>query len=609
MKLGLRAKLTLVALLLIGVAITAAFLFMRQEVHTVLVDHMTRDLVTRAELIADQASEVPLQDDDVAGWDALADRLGKASKARVTLIAADGRVLGDSEVSTDEVRALENHAERPEVAQALTSGRGISERNSATIGQSQLYVAVPVSRSRSGGPKVARLSIQLEEVEGALESLEKGLLLASVLGLAIAVLLASFAAKSLANTATHLTEVARRMADGDLTARARIRKEDELGPLGAGLDLLATNLSTTLDELTSERDKMSSILESMREGVMLIDPSGHIQHVNPALREMLLLNNDVVGKTLLETVRQSELHELLEAAKKSRKPGSGEIEVRGLKPRILLVQVQPVPEQGWLLVFLDVTEMRRLEGMRRDFVANVSHELRTPVASIHSAAETLMGGAKDDAKFAGRFIDIIDRNAIRLRDLVEDLLSLSSIEAGSFRLRKEALALRPFVLQVLGMFDGRIKSRALEIKLDFPEDLPSVKADGRAMEHILSNLIDNAIKYTSDGDAIRIRATRVGDMVEIGVADTGPGIPEEHLARLFERFYRVDKGRSRDLGGTGLGLSIVKHLVEAHGGNVGVESTLGKGTRFWVTLPVAREEMRSHPSASSIPLSVADRLQ
>ncbi len=608
MKLGLRAKLTLVALLLIGVAITAAFLFMRREVHTVLVDHMTRDLVTRAQLVADQVSEVRLDDGDLEAWDGLADRLRRASKARLTLIAADGTVLGDSEVSAAGLPSLENHAKRPEVAEALSSGQGISERLSATIGQSQLYVAVPVQRVAPGGPRVARLSIQLEEVEGALQSLEKGLLLASVLGLAIAVLLASFAAKSLANTATHLTEVARRMADGDLTARARIRKEDELGPLGAGLDLLATNLSTTLDELTSERDKMSSILESMREGVMLIDPSGHIQHVNPALREMLLLNNDVVGKTLLETVRQSELHELLEAAKRSGKPGSGEIEVRGLKPRILLVQVQPVPEQGWLLVFLDVTEMRRLEGMRRDFVANVSHELRTPVASIHSAAETLMGGAKDDSRAAGRFIDIIDRNAVRLRELVEDLLSLSSIESGSFRLRKEPVALRPFVLQVLGMFDGRVKNRGLDVKLDFPEDLPCVRADGRAMEHILSNLVDNAIKYTSDGDAVYIGAKRVGDVVEIGVADTGPGIPEEHLARLFERFYRVDKGRSRDLGGTGLGLSIVKHLVEAHGGNVGVESTLGRGTRFWVTLPVARDELKSHPSASSMPVSEANRL-
>ncbi|MCA9642688.1 MAG: HAMP domain-containing protein, partial [Myxococcales bacterium] len=266
MKLGLRAKLTLVALLLIGVAITAAFLFMRREVHSVLVDHMTRDLVTRAQLIADQVSEVQLPDDDVKDWDALADRLGKASKARVTLIAADGRVLGDSEVPTGDLAALENHSERPEVVEALSSGRGISERHSATIGQSQLYVAVPVQRMAPGGPKVARLSIELEEVEGALQTLEKGLLLASILGLAIAVLLASFAAKSLANTATHLTEVAERMADGDLTARARIRKEDELGPLGAGLDLLATNLSSTLDELTSERDKMSSILESMREG-------------------------------------------------------------------------------------------------------------------------------------------------------------------------------------------------------------------------------------------------------------------------------------------------------------------------------------------------------
>jgi len=240
--------------------------------------------------------------------------------------------------------------------------------------------------------------------------------------------------------------------------------------------------------------------------------------------------------------------------------------------------------------------------MRRDFVANVSHELRTPVASIHAAAETLMGGAINDPKAAPRFIDIVDRNALRLRDLVEDLLSLSSIESGAFRLRRERLALAPFVAQILRMFDGRVRDRQLTVHVDFPKDLPSVHADARAMEHVLTNLIDNAIKYTGDNDSIRIAAKRQARVVELSVEDDGPGIPEKHLGRVFERFYRVDKGRSRDLGGTGLGLSIVKHLIEAHGGSVGVSSQLGKGTRFWVTLPVY-EEPASTQAASAIQLT------
>ncbi len=591
---GLRTKLTLVALVLIGVAITVAFLFMRREIHVVLVEHVTRDLVTRAELVSDQAGEAKLAPGDADGWDKLADRLGAVAKARVTLIAGDGRVLGDSEVATADLSSLENHASRSEVAAALQSREGISQRTSTTIGRTQLYVAVPVDPKPSNGVAVARLSIQLEEVQAALNSLEKGLLLASVFGLAIAVIVASFAAKSLTSTATHLTGVARRMADGDLTVRARISKDDELASLGSVLDLLATNLSSTLAELTSERDKMSSILESMREGVMLIDTEGRIRHLNPALREMLLLNNDALGCTLLETVRQSDLHALLEETRKSRTPTSGEIEVRGLKPRVLLAQLQPVPGQGFLLVFLDVTEMRRLEGMRRDFVANVSHELRTPVASIHAAAETLMAGAKDDPKMAPRFIEIVDRNALRLRDLVEDLLSLSSIESGAFRLRREPMALAPFVGQILRMFDGRVRDRHLEVHLNFPEDLPSINADARAMEHVLTNLIDNAIKYAGDHDSIRLAARVSGGAVEFSIEDDGPGIPAKHLPRVFERFYRVDKGRSRDLGGTGLGLSIVKHLIEAHGGSVGVSSELGKGTRFWITVPLA-EPARAAP--------------
>ncbi len=422
----------------------------------------------------------------------------------------------------------------------------------------------------------------------ALVSMRVELRWAIPIALILAALLTRLMTRSLTATTTHLTEVARSMADGDLSVRARVPKSSQLAPLGAVLDLLATNLSSTLAELTSERDKMSSILESMREGVMLLDTEGRIRHLNPALREMLWIQNDVEGSTLLEAVRQSELHALLALARQTLDAQRGEIEVRGLKPRVLLVQVQPVPEQGWLLVFFDVTEMRRLEGMRRDFVANVSHELRTPVASIHSAAETLMSGAKEDPKAAARFIEIIDRNAIRLRDLVEDLLSLSSIESGAFRLQRAPLELRPFLQQHLKMFEGRARERRISLVVSTPDDLPPLDVDSRALEHAVSNLVDNALKYTREGDQVEISGHLLGAMVELRVTDSGPGIAQEHLSRVFERFYRVDKGRSRGVGGTGLGLSIVKHLVEAHGGSVGVESELGGGAAFWLRLPVWR---------------------
>lgn len=585
MKLSLRAQLIVVALLLVGLALGAAFALLRLKARDVLEAQVARELLARAELSAGQITRAQAASLSQPELDQLAQELGRASRAQVLLLARDGRVMVDSGAPSGAPPALGSLAAQPDVAQALTGRSGLTGSASEHRGASRLFVSAPVS----GQPiAVVRLGLQTDDVERGLASLQQSLWLAALVALALTVGLSSLVARSLTQTPSHLTEVARAMADGDLSVRARVPKGNQLAPLGAVLDLLATNLSTSLAELTSERDKMSSILESMREGVMLLDTEGRIRHLNPALRDMLWVQSDVVGSTLLEAVRQSELHALLALARRKNEAQRGEIEMRGLKPRVLLVQVQPVPEQGWLLVFFDVTEMRRLEGMRRDFVANVSHELRTPVASIHSAAETLMSGAKDNPNAAQRFIDIIDRNAIRLRDLVEDLLSLSSIESGAFRLHREDLELRPFLQQHLKMFEERARARHISLELSVPQELPPLDVDSRALEHVVSNLIDNALKYTREGDRVEISGRQLGGSVELRVADSGPGIAPEHLSRVFERFYRVDKGRSRGVGGTGLGLSIVKHLVEAHGGSVGVESELGQGAAFWVRLPAGR---------------------
>jgi two-component system phosphate regulon sensor histidine kinase PhoR len=380
-----------------------------------------------------------------------------------------------------------------------------------------------------------------------------------------------------------LTAAARQMAAGNLATRTRTAGHDEIVELGHALNQLAGSLSSSLGELRAERDLLTGILSSMNEGVLVVGADGRIVLTNPALREMLLIGPDAVGRSVLQVIRNADLNQALRGAAAGT-ASEVETELAGLMRRRALVRAVPLQDApgGVLAVFVDVTELRKLEAVRRDFVANASHELRSPLTTVRAAAETLRT-VENDPKATARFIELIQRNSERLGNLIDDLLELSRIESRDLKLQLEPLDLATVIERTLAQHAHRAQLKRITMRHEVA-GVPGVRADRRALDHVLGNLIDNALKYCPEGAAVRLAAATENGEVRISVVDTGPGIPSEHLQRIFERFYRVDAGRSRELGGTGLGLSIVKHLVEAMGGTVGVDSRVGSGSTFYFTL-------------------------
>lgn len=589
MKLGIRGKLLLISIALIASALLVSDLVLTSSLDRSLTARTRSDLLVRTKLAEREASRLADASDlhPTPTWQTLAQELGTRAEARLTLIAVNGEVLGDSNLNEDGVRKIENHHERPEVIEALSQGHGTSVRYSSTLEQRMIYVAVPFhQRGRIAG--IVRVALPLAQVDEAVARLRVLLLAASLLALVVAGLVSTLATRRISQTLRLLAQAAGRMVNGDLSERTRTPGHDEIATLGKSLDHLANSLSHALSQLKAERDLLGGILAGMQEGVLVLDQDAHLLHANPALRGMLLLGSDCIGKPLLDVIRNAELVEILWQARDSAAAASGEVELAGIKPRRLMVHVSPLQGDGGelLMVLVDVTQLRQLESIRKDFVANASHELRTPVASMQSAAETLRG-AMSDPEAAKVFLEIIERNAARLHQLVEDLLDLSRIESREFRLQVEPLEIGAFSDNMAKAYARLAQDKGITLEV-----LPEARgltalADRRAMEQVLGNLLDNAIKYCPRGTTVRLSADTAGDRIRVSVHDSGPGIPPQHLPRLFERFYRVDASRSRELGGTGLGLAIVKHLVEAMSGTVSVESIPGQGSTFAFTLPRA----------------------
>jgi two-component system phosphate regulon sensor histidine kinase PhoR len=521
-----------------------------------------------------------------AGLKELAARLARNASARVTLIGPDGAVLADSE---HDPATMDNHASRPEVRAAVREGIGVATRRSDTLGIDYLYVAAPLEPGERSGI-VVRLAVPLAEVAAAGGPVRRAVTLGLLLALALIAALSLWLARGIVRPLDELGQAAEALAAGDLSRRARVDTGDEVQRLADTFNSMADRLAVTLTELRSAHADSDTILANMADGVIVTDAAGVVTLLNRASEEMLgALRHDAIGRSVEQAALHFELGEMVAQCLVTGAAERREARVERPTPRVLDAAATAIlgddgKPAGCVVVLHDLTEVRRLENVRREFVANVSHELRTPVAAVRSLVETLSHAAADDPEAAGTFLTELERQTERLSALLDDLLELARLDSGKREMARESVDLAALIQSAVSRLAPAADAKRQTVDANVQEGL-ACWADAQALERVVVNLLDNAIKYTGDGGSIRVSAAQADDAVVIEVADDGPGIPEADQPRIFERFYRVDRARSRELGGTGLGLSIVKHIVESHGGEVGVESAVGRGSTFRVRLP------------------------
>ena len=583
-------KLTLTLVGFVAVTSLVVGLYLNRALEAFAVESLETRLSSVAAVLHDEARVAFRAGARPGAAQDFAIRVARSTGARVTLIAPDGRVIGESERGAADLASMENHARRPEVRAALEGRTGRDLRRSATVEAPLLYVATPVREG--GGPVgVLRLALPLSAVTASYESLHQVMLVGGGVALLVALCIGLFVAGRVTRPVVEMQSIARQMSEGSFLVRAPTRSTDEIGTLGRSLNVMAGRLREKIEDLEREQAKTTAILDAMVEGVIAVDGQEHILLMNERARAMFGLGSARgEGKPFLEVIRNADLHEIFRGVGEA-SPVSREVVLTSPAPRILGINAVRLglagDRTGVVMVLHDVTALRQLERVRTEFVANVSHELRTPLTAIQGYLETLLSGALEERENARRFLEIVLRHSERLGRLLNDLTDLSNIELGKVTLRRESVRVAEVVASVLAIIGPRAAQTRVAVTANILAALPAVSADRDRLVQVLINLVDNAVKYTPEGGSVTVTAHDVGDgTIEVAVADTGIGIPPADLPRITERFYRVDKARSRELGGTGLGLAIVKHLVVAHGGELRIESEPERGTTVRFTLPL-----------------------
>jgi two-component system phosphate regulon sensor histidine kinase PhoR len=539
-----------------------------------LSSEIERNLVQKTQLLAHRV-ETDRSGHSLAD---IAAQEAQAANARVTIIDPTGRVLADSETNPSEIQ---NVSDRKEFAAALSGHVGIDQRRSATIGVPFLYIAVPVS----GG--AVRLAYPLSDVEAVSAQVRRRMELASALAFLFALLVAAVAANWTAHRLERIVNVAARIADGDLQARILEPSQDEIGRVASAIDKTARRVEQSFAAVVSSQRQLETLLNSMQDAVIAVSADGLVQWANQPM-DQLVPQGTRLQQPVVETIRDPDFLATVKEATATREVKTAR--ATSIVPgRAFDVTAAPLPDGGAVAVLRDLTETERVEKTRRDFIANVSHELRTPLTSIQGYAETLLDTTPENGAPTREFLEIIRKNSSRMSRLTEDLLTLARVESGETRFEVEEVPPAELLHDAEESFREIARSHGIDLQIKDspgPEELPHVLADREAIHQVFSNLIDNALKYGASGGRIILGARAVSHAVEFSVQDFGAGIASEHLPRLFERFYRVDKARSRESGGTGLGLAIAKHIMLAHGGSIRAESELAHGSTFLFTLPI-----------------------
>jgi two-component system, OmpR family, phosphate regulon sensor histidine kinase PhoR len=582
MRTSFRTKVFVASVVAAAVSLIALAALLSWQVRSQQRSAIERRLADEARLVADLLSQAPAIDG--RALDAEADRLGQLVSARITFVAEDGRVVGDSTQPAETLDSLENHALRPEVVAAREQGFGTSQRHSTTVDTDMLYVAV-----RASHPVVryVRLALPLADVDDEqLAAIRRAALTAMAVAIPLALIVAWVLSAPLARRVQAIASVAARYSAGDLSRSTYDYGTDELGTVARALDTSVQELGGRLEELSRDRARMGAILAGMVEGVLVVDRQGRLQLVNRAAQEMLRVDASATSRSYLEVIRHPDIASQLTRALGGEDAGRQEVALTRDPGRTFIARAAPVSGSGGggaVLVLHDITDLRRADQIRRDFVANVSHELRTPLTAIRGYVEALLDDPADPDG-TRRFLEIIARHTTRMERLVKDLLRLARLDARQEALEMARCDVRQIFTGVIADLSPSIEAKQQRVAIAVQQDALQVDGDPAKLHDIVRNLVENAVNYSPDGADVTLAASRQNGKYTITVADSGPGIPPEDLGRVFERFYRVDKSRARP-GGTGLGLAIVKHLVELHGGEARAENAATGGAVFTVTLP------------------------
>lgn len=571
-------------LLITVLALLGIVWFASRALYDFYFEETAENLEIRARLLEQEFVELPLADTHL---DSLCDRLGKADSTRLTVVLPSGEVVCDSE---RDPATMDNHADRPEIREALAGRTGISTRYSYTLDDDLIYVAVPIKR----GDEIlgaVRVSIPFTGFNETLRTIRIEIALAGLLIALLAAAATLVISRRASRPLEELKRAAQRYARGDLGRAPVVPIDNEFADLADAMTEMAAQLDDRINALARQSNEREVVLSSMTEGVLAVDARERLLNVNRAAAQLLGIQPDESrGRSLPELIRNTELQRVVRETLSGGQPVEGEVALQRGGERFVQVRGSSLRNAqgesiGAVIVLSDVTNLRRLENVRRDFVANVSHELKTPVTSIKGFVETLLDGAMREPAEAERFLKIIAKQANRLDAIIDDLLNLAQIERDRERgqIHLELTALKEPLQAAIQTCEAKADAKQITIELKCPDADATI--DAALLEQAVVNLIDNAIKYSDAGSRIEVKVSQTSTDTVVSVRDEGCGIEEQHQARIFERFYRVDKARSRNLGGTGLGLAIVKHIAQAHGGNVSVESAPGKGSVFSIHLP------------------------